>query len=349
MGSTKLLPCLGAERAQSAASPCTFLLLAGLTLLLRAPALFSHPFCIDESYYAAGAAELLSGGTFYKDVVDHKPPGIYLLYALIYRIAGLYNQWAVHVILIATVALTAYLLGRLAETLFGTRVGRWAGVLYVVASVVGPANDFQAANTELFMNLPLVAACWLCVRLWASGSISRSELFSVGVLVALAMLIRPQAAVVALPMAVVFWQRKLPLRRLGWIVLGGLWPACIVFAWLVRSHAWQETLTSLAYARTYANCLPFEVKLANATLKTLFFLAINIGLVIPAAAWLARARRDQLAWRTGAAAVLVAWLAASFVAVGAGGRFYPHYFIQVLPPLVILAARQLNQWQTEDA
>jgi hypothetical protein len=32
-----------------------------------------------------------------------------------------------------------------------------------------------------------------------------------------------------------------------------------------------------------------------------------------------------------------------------GGRFYPHYFIQVLPPLAITAARQLTVWRREVA
>jgi len=106
-------------------------------------------------------------------------------------------------------------------------------------------------------------------------------------------------------------------------------------------------MASLAYARFYTNSLPLEVKLANGTLKTLFFLAIDIGLVIPTTAWILRARRDHFAWQKGAACVLLTWLGSSFIAVGAGGRFYPHYFIQVLPPIAILAARQLNQWRSE--
>jgi hypothetical protein len=40
---------------------------------------------------------------------------------------------------------------------------------------------------------------------------------------------------------------------------------------------------------------------------------------------------------------------ASFVAVSIGGRFYPHYFIQLLPPLTIMAARQLTLWRHEAA
>jgi 4-amino-4-deoxy-L-arabinose transferase-like glycosyltransferase len=349
MSTTQLLPRVGIDEGRSAASPFTFLILLASTFLLRLPALVSYPFCIDESYYSAGATELLAGGTFYRHVVDHKPPGIYLLYALIYRVAGAYNQLAVHLTLLLAAALTAYLVGLLAQEFFTSRTGRWAGLLYAAASVVGPANDFQAANTELFMNLPLVAACWLGARLWMRREASRPEYLAMGFCLGLAILIRPQAAVVALPMAVVLTRRHVPLSSMALLALGTAFPLAIFASWLWRSGALPDAMASLAYARFYASSLPLEVKLANGTLKTLFFLAINVGLVIPATAWILRAHRHDAAWQTGTACVLLAWLAASFLAVGAGGRFYPHYFIQVLPPFAVLAARQLTLWRTEAA
>jgi 4-amino-4-deoxy-L-arabinose transferase-like glycosyltransferase len=117
--------------------------------------------------------------------------------------------------------------------------------------------------------------------------------------------------------------------------------------WLWRADALSDAAVSLAYSRYYANSLPFEVKLANATLKTLFFLAIDVGLVIPALALLVRGRRDGV-WRSGVGWLLTSWLLGSFIAVSMGGRFYPHYFIQVLPPMAIMAARQLTTWRQEE-
>jgi 4-amino-4-deoxy-L-arabinose transferase-like glycosyltransferase len=326
-----------------------FLWLVGLTCLLRFPALISHPFSPDESYYAAGAAELVSGGAYFRDVVDHKPPGIYLIYAFIYRLAGVYNQTAVHAVLLLVVALSAYFVARITQELFGGRAGRWAGTLYAVTSVVGPAQDFQAANTELFMNLPLLAALWLCARAWARRQISRHQAGVMGFLLGLAILIRPHAAVALVPIGVVLYR-----RRAGWlagVIVGGaaLLPMVGLIGWLVRADAMGDLRASLAYASYYTQSLPFEVKLANATFKTLFFLAIDVGVVIPAALLLARGRRHDQAWQQGAGCLLVSWLAASALAVGLGGRFYPHYFIQVLPPLAIMAARQLTHWQQEAA
>jgi len=332
---------------RSAARPLVFLWLLGLTCLLRFPVLVSQPFCIDESYYAAGAAELVSGGAFYRDVVDHKPPGIYLIYAAIYRLAGVYNQTAVHLTLLFVAALTAFVVGLVTQELFGGRAGRWAGTLYAVASVVGPANDFQAANTELFMNLPVVTALWFCARLWARRRLPWAEAVAMGLMVGVAILVRPQAALALLPIGVALLRRKAGWRPMAMVAGATLLPTLVLLGWLCRADAIADLRVSLAYASYYTNSLPFEVKLANGTLKTLFFVAIDVGLVIPAAMLLAQGRRHDLVWRQGAGCLVVSWLLASFVAICAGGRFYPHYFIQALPPLAIMAARQLTHWFKE--
>jgi 4-amino-4-deoxy-L-arabinose transferase-like glycosyltransferase len=334
---------------RTAGGAALLLWLLALTCLLRLPGLLSHPFCIDESYYAAGAVELNSGGAFYRDVVDHKSPGIYFIYAFIYRVAGAYNQTAVHVVLILVAALTAYLVGLVAQELFGARAGRWAGTLYAIASVIGPANDFQAANTELFMNLPVVAALWLCARLWVRQRTPQLEVVGMGLLVGVAILIRPQAVLALLPIGVALWRRKVGWLKIAAVALAAGLPTLLLVISVYRAGAIADLRTSLAYASYYTNCLPFEVKLANASLKTLFFVAINVGLVIPVFMLLAQGRRSDPVWRQGAGCLLVSWLLASFVAVGAGGRFYPHYFIQVLPPLVVMAARQLTIWREEAA
>jgi 4-amino-4-deoxy-L-arabinose transferase-like glycosyltransferase len=313
-----------------------------VTLLLRFPALFSHPFCIDESYYAAGAVELVSGGSFYRDVVDHKTPGIYFIYALIYWLTGAYNQTAVHVVSLVVAALDAYVVGLIAQEFFGGRTGRWAGTLYAVASVIGPANDFQAANTELFMNLPVLTALWLCVRSWVQKTIAKTEAAAIGLLMGVAILIRPQAALALLPVTVALVRLQAGPKKLLLLLASTALPSLALLAWLWNAGVLADFQSSMAYAGYYTRCLPFEMKLLNGCLKSLFFLAIDLGLVIPVIGLMAYGRRRDQAWAQGAGCWLVSWLLSSAVAVAAGGRFYPHYFIQLLPPLAIMAARQLT-------
>ena len=323
------------------ASVASSLTLLFVTAVVRFPALVSHPFNIDESYYSAGAIELLSGGVFFRDVVDHKPPGIYWVYALIYRLAGAFNIAAVHVALIVVVALTAYFVGRAAREFFGAQAARWAAMLYVIASVIGPPNDFQAANSELFVNLPLAIAFWLAARGWMRGRVSPTSAFGIGLALGLAVLIRPQAAWTALPVAVVFVRRGASLPTLAGAVLGSAVPVLSCLGWLWHSDVLLEARSSLAYAAYYSNCLPLEVKLANGVLKTLLFVAIDVGLLLPIATLLVRWRQRDGVWKRGAGCLLTAWLLGNCLAVAMGGRFYPHYFIQLLPPLVVMAAAQL--------
>ena len=327
------------QRGLSSVASLLALLLA--TAASRLPALVSHPFNIDESYYSAGAVELLSGGVFFRDVVDHKPPGIYWLYALIYRLAGAFNITAVHVALVVVVALTAYFVGRAAREFFGAQAARWAAMLYVASSVVGPPNDFQAANSELFVNLPLVIAFWLSARGWVRGRISPTSAFGMGLALGLAVLIRPQAAWTALPVAVVFIRRGASLKALACAVLGGALPTLSCLGWMWHSDVLLEAQGSLAYAAYYSNCLPLEVKLANGVLKTLLFVAIDVGLLLPIATLLVRWRQRDGVWKHGAGCLLAAWLLGNCLAVAMGGRFYPHYFIALLPPLAVMAAAQL--------
>jgi hypothetical protein len=321
--------------------------LAVITLLVRFPVLLNYPLNPDESYYGTGAVEINAGGTYFRDVVDHKLPGIYLIYSLVYRLAGPYNQAAVHLGLIAVVALTAYVVGLLAEELFGPRVGMWAGILYALSSVIGPATDYQAANTELFMNLPLVTALWHGVRIFTKKSTTVGHQLWIGVLAGVAVCIRPQAALSLAPLAIIFLQRRLSL--LQWLIagVGALLPAFGTVVWLVRGDALQDAGASLSYGSYYVNALPLETKLSKGVVKIANFLGTQIGLVFPAIAMMLRGSREDAQWKSGAGLLLMCWLGASFLAVCMGGRFYPHYFIQLLPPLAVIAARQLTNWSKE--
>ncbi|MGC4067308.1 MAG: glycosyltransferase family 39 protein [Polyangiaceae bacterium] len=337
------------RRLQAPSSALWLLSLMGITLLLRFPVLLSYPLNPDEAYYAIGAVELNAGGTYFRDVVDHKLPGIYLIYSLVYRLAGRCDLSLVHLGLIVAVALTAYVLGLLAEEFFGSRVGKWAGILYAFSSVIGPATDYQAANAELFMNLPLVTALWLVARIWTNRRATCILLSWIGVLSAIAILIRPQAALSLAPLPLVFIQRRLPFLQWLFFGLGCLLPIAATVFWLFRGHAIHEAIACLNYGTYYVNALPLETMLSKGVVKTANFLLTQAGLVLPATLMMVRGSRADREWQSGIGAFLVCWLGASFLAVCLGGRFYPHYFIQLIPPLVVIAARQLTNWLPEKA
>jgi len=75
----------------------------------------------------------------------------------------------------------------------------------------------------------------------------------------------------------------------------------------------------------------------NALFRTLAFLGVCFPLVIGAALG---QRNHAPLWADVEAerVALLALLVASAIGAAAGGRFYPHYYIQLIPPLALLAA-----------
>src|SRR5438874_3784627 len=67
-----------------------------LVVILRAPTLLPSLYTTDEGYYGTIANDILDGGALYRTAVDTKPPGMYYIYAGVFRVAGRNNLGAVH-------------------------------------------------------------------------------------------------------------------------------------------------------------------------------------------------------------------------------------------------------------
>jgi 4-amino-4-deoxy-L-arabinose transferase-like glycosyltransferase len=312
-----------------------------LTVLLRFPVLYHYPLNIDEAYYSAGAAKLLQGGVYFKDVVDHKPPGIYLIYAGVYWLFGVYNQTAIHLTLFLAIAGTAMGIAELARALYDDRAALPAGTLYLLASIVGPANDFQAANAELFMNLPILWALALAAntRSCAAGNL-RKAIFA-GLLASFATLIKPQAGAVLPPLTLLLaWTGRDRFKAIAAFGVAFLFPILLVGLGIHAAGAWSDFVSAMRFANHYVGTLAFPVRAKNASLKYLLFIALNIGLFLPLLAWPPRRFPLSRFLRDKNTLFFAGWLGATVIAVGMGGRYYPHYFIQLIPPLALLAAKR---------
>ena len=58
-----------------------------LASLLSLP-LLSYGFGFDQSVFAVMADTMLDGGVLYRDAWEHKPPGVYCVYALAFGLFG---------------------------------------------------------------------------------------------------------------------------------------------------------------------------------------------------------------------------------------------------------------------
>ena len=94
----------------------------------------------DEGYYGTIANDILDGGAVYHTAVDTKPPGMYYVYAAVFRVAGRNNLFAVHLLAIFVVAATALVLRRIGARVADDWAGAWSGIGYAVFVHALPAR-----------------------------------------------------------------------------------------------------------------------------------------------------------------------------------------------------------------
>lgn len=313
-----------------------YALLLTISVLTRLPSLFVRVVDADEAVYANTARGILKGLVLYRDVIDQKPPLIYYLYALFLSMVN--DLRFVHVASIVVVWLTAIVVYRLVGRCFDRHSGVVAGILYAgFVSTVG-----YASNTEIFMNLPLVLGIWL---FFAKPQRMYMLVFA-GMFVGIASLIKQQAFVAMLPLCLMIVVTRLRkglgrcLCELGALIAGAAIPFALVMLYFWRLGAAHD-FVRWAYVYNMRYIAPESgilLVLAKAAL-----LAILPTLILW---WYALKRIGELRSGgeerdRGAMVFGLLWLGASVYAVALGQRFYTHYFVQLIPPLVFLAAQPL--------
>jgi hypothetical protein len=290
--------------------------LALLACVTRVPSFTRPLWNPDEGYLAVQARLLAAGGRLYETVVDRKPPLVPWLYEAAFALTGAESLAAVRVLAVLAQLATAALLAALARRRWGDRSGRTAGVLYLLLSIGLNPEDAQAATFEIFI-LPGTAAALWCAdrRRWGAA----------GAAVGCAFLAKQTGAAVLLPVLWLCGARRGPLLRLA---AGALLP--VLAAALATDPAgflfWTVT-GSAAYAS-------FSGSWTHVVLRALG----NAAILAVACA----ALPSLLRHRTPGRADLWLWLAASAAAVGTGLHFFGHYYLQLLPPLTLLATAALS-------
>src|SRR5262245_25756724 len=201
-------------------SQCVNVVIIALVVILRAPTLFPSLYNGDEAYYGTIANDILDGGAVYHTAVDTKPPGMYYVYAGVFRVAGRNNLFAVHVLAIFIVIATALGVRRIGARVADDWTGAWGGIGYAVFVHAYWPSDTLAANSEIFASLPLA----LSVLAFLQGQKKPvwGLMFLSGALIAAATLIRQTSAV---NLAVIL--------------------ACLAYAWLIaRTHSFARVLAA---------------------------------------------------------------------------------------------------------
>lgn len=315
----------------------------------------------DEGVRALTATRLLEGARLYADVVTDKPPGATFFYAVVFALFGR-SMKAVHLASAFWNFATSIVIYLTATLAYGKRVGLWAALLFVYFSTNYFTQDMMAANTELLMVLPYTAAFYFFMKASRANNVAGQTargriavfLITAGAMTGLATLFK-QVGVLGLLFFVLMeiieacdarrrvradWIKR-GLARLSLVALGFALVIAAFALWLFRN----DTLADFWRNGVEINMFYVDFEPSGSWLK--FVVGRGLGYVLfnlslwSLAVWTSvrsiRYERRANARQQFNLSVMV-WAAISLASVLAGGRFFGHYFITLLPALSLLAA-----------
>src|SRR6266513_610595 len=310
-----------------------------LTVAIRLPSLL-HPQPIDsEAMYSVVANEIVDGGRPYIDAVERKPPLLFWTYAAVFKVAGKFNWKALHIVaLLWTLCAMAglYVIGR---EVFDRNTGLIAVFFYGVFQHWWTWKNLTF-DAEMRMNLPIIWAWAIALR--RSSSRLRLELFLAGALLGAAFLLKQPAAIAAVPLGIYLllpsYRTSRSLTRTNSIIQAAILTAGFLAAvGLVTIVIWKQGILHEAFYWTIADHDVPHVFWQKGIVITLVFLGVCLPLVI-GAIMACRDKSEIWTGRTAQRTALFGLLAASAIGAAAGARFYLHYYVQLIPPLALLAA-----------
>ncbi|MCU1399601.1 MAG: hypothetical protein JWN62_2710 [Acidimicrobiales bacterium] len=314
-----------------------------VALVLHFPALIrKSALNSDEATIATVARMLRHGAQLYTSAVDRKPPGAFTVYRLLEPIFGAWTLTAGRWLALTLTVVAMWILGFEARRRWPTVSPVAVAVLGIVAFSVLPAEDSRAVGFELLATLPAVAAFVLGAR---------RRILPAAVMLGLAGLFKQPMLLGAAPLAVQClsarsgvtvprWSRRVLDLALAGVVTAGTVAAGLAPFGLRNAFSWFAGSGDKYLSGTHLSTV------AIITLEQLgSFAGLTMGLLILAAVTWGRVwgRRPEGMWQRGErdrwiSRDLAVWLVASLLATAIGLRFILHYFNQLLPPLVLLAA-----------
>jgi hypothetical protein len=310
------------------------------SLAVRMP-LLNIPLERDEGEYAYIAWRMGAREIPYRDWVDQKPPGVFWVYraALALPLEPVRAIHLVGALFAAASAATLFLLARrFLGTFWAVSAGMSLGLFSADLTVQG-----NAANTEIFMQLPLLLSQLALFA--AAGATRHRRRFMVlcGALAGLAALFKQVAALDWVFFATVYpllcdreKRGRKTLEFAAWSAGGALFLWGAVLVWFLLQNAGHEFIYNvLLHNLDYVAGLPAAYRLAYfkqavaglcKTQAMLWLFALIGGVVL--------LRRRQVGWFL----YLLAWFVSAAVGVNASGYFFPHYFQALLPALSMAAA-----------
>jgi hypothetical protein len=311
-------------------------IVAVTTAVVRVP-LLGLPLDPDEGGYAYVAHRWAAGARLYTTAawVD-RPPVLMLIFRWITDLS--YSPIALRLAAMLAAVVVAVGAGACARMLAGPRAGLVAGLLAGIV-LAGPFVEGYQLNGELLASSVgtwAVAAALASRRQERAGRRGTGWLLLAGVLAGTAPLVKQSAVdalVAVLAIALADSVRTRRPRALVAATAGAAVPLVLAVAWGAMtgwSRAWYAIVAFQAGA---AHSQSLGHRVGQVTSSLWHVLPDLLGLVVAAAvAAVLLLRQRRWLWP------VPAWLAASVLAAATGPFGHPHYWVQAVAPLSVLAA-----------
>lgn len=299
----------------------------------------------DEGEYAYAGQLMLQGIPPYQLAYNMKFPGTYAVYALIMSIFG-QTIVGIHLGLLVVNAATIALVFLLGRRLVNSTAGIVAAASYAILSASSSVLGF-AAHATLFVMLPVLGGALLLLR--SSSSLSKKIVFVSGVLFGIGLLMKqPALFFVLFGAACLFyedWRARLNWRQISIrnaIFLSGAalpFVATCLALWRagVFEKFWFWTWT---YARAYSSVFSVSEGIQVFSSRITGVIGAGWALWMLAAAGVIACLWDRKLRPK--AAVFLAFLFFSALALCSGFYFRHHYFVLVLPAICLLAGAAVS-------
>lgn len=310
------------------------LLVLVLTFIVRVP-FFNEPLERDEGGYASVAQAILRGDIVYKDAVDNKPPLLYSIYSLAFILFG-QTDFALRLFTALYSVGTTIAIFFLSRYLFGNRAALYSALLYGIFSS-GPGVNGTIAQGENFFILPLSLSMLFFLK--AILDDKRFMLLS-GLMMGLAMLIKTTALPTMFLFLLLIAIKINPLKKFKEFI------GNVFFLLIGPAILGTLTLIYFIYYNALDDFIHWNITYNRGNTRSLLFMLPRLtgrGMQVSSEhllLWLLSAsafitltfRKRDIVLLT-----LALWVVTSFLGIAMTGNFWPHYFLQMLPPLSVLS------------
>lgn len=313
-----------------------------LFFFLRLPSLF-EPFTYgDEGIYLTIGLALRRGLVLYRDIHDNKPPLLYLMAAL----AGSFPNY--RLLLFFWGAATIFLFYKLARMIFPE--AKFSLVSTLIFTFLTSLHTFEGniGNAENFMLLPTIAGFIFLIRGLPSTPLPQKTggrlfytffggtLFSLAALFKIPAVFDFLAAMIFLISENFSSRGKVTIRQFLAAAGGFIIPIFLSFLYFFYQNTLDQYFTA-AFAQNLPYLSSWGQAKTSLGLPVGLFARFSLAVVISLAILFSH-RRLALTLR-----LIIIWFSWSLFAALLSSRPYPHYLIQVLPPLSLSLAFLANK------